>query len=33
VAALERIATLTEPGTPAHEIAVSAVETFREREQ
>src|SRR6185369_15062558 len=32
VAALERIATLTEPGSPAHETAVNAVETFRERE-
>ena len=29
---LDRIATATEPGTPAHELAVGAVESFRERE-
>ena len=32
VAVLERISTLTEPGTPAHETAVNAVESFHERE-
>jgi hypothetical protein len=29
---LDRIAALTEPDTPAHELAVGAVESFRERE-
>ncbi len=29
---LDRIAAATEPGTPAHELAVGAVESFRERE-
>ena len=32
VAALERIASITPLDSPAHEIAVSAVESFRERE-
>src|SRR6476619_4203922 len=32
VAALERVATQTEPGSPAHETAVNAMESFRERE-
>ena len=32
IAALERVATLTDPGSPAHETAVGAVESFRERE-
>src|SRR5689334_3955525 len=32
VAALERIAAITEPGSPAHHVAVNAVESFGERE-
>jgi len=32
IVALERIATLTDPGSPAHEAAVGALESFRERE-
>jgi hypothetical protein len=29
---LDRIAASTEPGAPAHELAVDAFESFRERE-
>ena len=32
LAALDRIAATTPPGTEAHEIATSAIESFRERE-
>ena len=32
LAALERVATQTTPGSPAHETAINAIESFRERE-
>jgi len=32
LAALERVAEMTQPGTEAHEVATGAIEQFRERE-